>query len=38
MLRRIYDWCVDAAGKPHAAWILGCVSFAESSFFPAPPD
>ena len=38
MLRRIYDWCVDAAGKPHAAWILGAVSFAESSFFPVPPD
>jgi membrane protein YqaA with SNARE-associated domain len=38
MLRRLYDWCVNAAGKPHAAWILGCVSFAESSFFPAPPD
>lgn len=38
MLRRLYDWCVAAAGKPHAAWILGCVSFAESSFFPFPPD
>jgi membrane protein YqaA with SNARE-associated domain len=38
MLRRLYDWCLDAAGKPYAAWILGCVSFAESSFFPAPPD
>jgi len=38
MLRRLYDWCVDAAGKPHAYWILGAVSFAESSFFPAPPD
>src|ERR1700683_4057472 len=38
MLRRLYDWCVDAAGKPHAAWVLGCVSFAESSFFPVPPD
>ena len=38
MLRRLYDWCVDAAGKPHAAWILGAVSFAESSFFPVPPD
>jgi membrane protein YqaA with SNARE-associated domain len=38
MLRRLYNWCVDAAGKPHAAWILGCVSFAESSFFPFPPD
>jgi membrane protein YqaA with SNARE-associated domain len=38
MLRRLYDWCVNAAGKSHAAWIMGCVSFAESSFFPAPPD
>ena len=38
MIRRLYDWCVDAAGKPHAAWILGAVSFAESSFFPVPPD
>jgi membrane protein YqaA with SNARE-associated domain len=38
MLRRLYDWCVDAAGKPYAAWILGVVSFAESSFFPVPPD
>ena len=38
MLRRLYNWCIDAAGKPHAAWILGCVSFAESSFFPVPPD
>ena len=38
MLRRLYDWCVDTAGKPHAAWVLGAVSFAESSFFPVPPD
>ncbi len=38
MLRRLYDWCVDAAGKPHAAWVLGGVAFAEASFFPAPPD
>jgi len=38
MLRRLYDWCIDAAGKPHASWILGAVSFAESSFFPFPPD
>jgi membrane protein YqaA with SNARE-associated domain len=38
MLRRLYDWCVDAAGKPHAAWALSAVSFAESSFFPVPPD
>jgi membrane protein YqaA with SNARE-associated domain len=38
MLRRLYDWCIDAAGKPYATWILGVVSFAESSFFPVPPD
>ena len=38
MLRRIYDWCIDAAHKPHALWILAIVAFAESSFFPVPPD
>jgi membrane protein YqaA with SNARE-associated domain len=38
MLRRIYDWCIAAADKPYALWILGAVAFAESSFFPVPPD
>jgi membrane protein YqaA with SNARE-associated domain len=38
MLRRLYDWCIAAAGKPYATWILGAVSFVESSFFPIPPD
>ena len=38
MLRRLYDWCIAASGKPHASWILGVVSFMESSFFPVPPD
>jgi membrane protein YqaA with SNARE-associated domain len=38
MLRRIYDWCIDAAHKPYALWIMGAVAFAESSFFPIPPD
>jgi len=38
LLRRLYDWCVDAAGKPHALGILTAVAFAESSFFPIPPD
>lgn len=38
MLRRLYDWCIAAADKPYAVWILGIVSFAESSFFPVPPD
>jgi membrane protein YqaA with SNARE-associated domain len=38
LLRRLYDWCIAAAHKPYALWILGAVSFAESSFFPVPPD
>ena len=38
MLKRIYDWCVAASDKPYALWILAAVSFAESSFFPIPPD
>jgi membrane protein YqaA with SNARE-associated domain len=38
LLRRLYDWCIGAAGKPHAIWILTAVAFAESSFFPIPPD
>src|SRR5581483_11060099 len=37
-LRRLYDWCLAAAHKPHAMWTLGAVAFAESSFFPVPPD
>jgi membrane protein YqaA with SNARE-associated domain len=38
MLRRIYNWCIEAADKPYALWILAAVAFAESSFFPIPPD
>lgn len=38
MLRRIYDWCIEAAHRPHALWIMAGVAFAESSFFPVPPD
>ena len=38
LIRRLYDWCMNAAGKPHAFWTLGAVAFAESSFFPVPPD
>ena len=38
MLRRIYDWCIAAADKPYALWVLGAMAFAESSFFPIPPD
>src|SRR5262249_11755201 len=38
MLRRLYKWCIDAADKPHATWLMGIVSLVESSFFPIPPD
>jgi membrane protein YqaA with SNARE-associated domain len=38
MLRRCYDWFIAAAYKPFATWIMGAVSFVESSFFPIPPD
>jgi membrane protein YqaA with SNARE-associated domain len=38
LLRRLYDWCVAAADKRHALAILTGVAFAESSFFPIPPD
>src|SRR5262245_22630095 len=38
MLRKMYDWCVNAASKPYGTWLLGLVSFVESSFFPIPPD
>jgi membrane protein YqaA with SNARE-associated domain len=38
MIKRVYDWCIDAAHKPYALWILAIVAFAESSFFPVPPD
>ena len=38
MLRRLYDWCIAAADKPYATWLMGLVSFFESSVFPIPPD
>jgi membrane protein YqaA with SNARE-associated domain len=37
-LRAAYDWMILHAQKPGAFWSLGAVSFAESSFFPLPPD
>lgn len=38
MLRRLYDWTMRLAGHPRAELALGGVTFAESSFFPIPPD
>jgi len=34
----LYDRVLSWARHPHAPWYLGGLSFAESSFFPIPPD
>lgn len=38
MFRKMYDWVMGLAGSRHAPASLAVVSFAESSFFPIPPD
>lgn len=37
-VRRIYDWVLHWADTPWAVPALFLISFAESSFFPIPPD
>lgn len=34
----LYDRVMHWAAHRHAPWYLGAISFAESSFFPIPPD
>ncbi len=38
MFRALYDWTFRLAAHRHAMRSLAVVSFAESSFFPIPPD
>ena len=38
MLRKLYDWTLRLAEHRRADWALAGISFAESSFFPIPPD
>ena len=38
MFKRLYDWTISLAESKHATWALAGVAFAESSFFPLPPD
>lgn len=38
MFRPMYDWVLRMAHHRHALRSLAIVSFAESSFFPIPPD
>ncbi|WP_419664064.1 YqaA family protein [Desulfosarcina variabilis] len=37
-MRRIYDWVLHWADTPYGTWALFLLAFAESSFFPIPPD
>jgi membrane protein YqaA with SNARE-associated domain len=37
-IRRLYDWVLHWAETPHGERALFGLSFAESSFFPIPPD
>ena len=37
-LRRLYRWVIGWADHTAALWALFGISFAESSFFPIPPD
>jgi membrane protein YqaA with SNARE-associated domain len=38
MLKRLYDRMIETASGPNAIWALIAIAFAESSFFPLPPD
>ena len=37
-LKRTYNWALEKAQHKNAKWYLSLISFAESSFFPIPPD
>lgn len=38
VIRRLYNWTVSWADRPGGSHALFWISFAESSFFPIPPD
>jgi membrane protein YqaA with SNARE-associated domain len=37
-MTKLYHWVLSLAEHPQAVWMLCFISFAESSFFPIPPD
>jgi membrane protein YqaA with SNARE-associated domain len=37
-LKQLYDWCIANAETKRAKYYLYIIAFAESSFFPLPPD
>jgi len=38
LMRRLYDWVLSWSESPYGALALFVLAFAESSFFPVPPD
>lgn len=38
ILRKLYDWVINWAKTPYGSAALFVIAFAESSFFPIPPD
>jgi membrane protein YqaA with SNARE-associated domain len=38
MFKSLYQWTLSLAESPRATWALAAIAFAESSFFPIPPD
>jgi len=38
IFRKLYDWTLLKSSQKGASWFLCIISFAESSFFPIPPD
>ena len=38
MIKSVYNWTIKLSATRYALWALAIVAFAESSFFPIPPD
>ncbi len=38
MFKKLYAWTISLAESRHSTWALAGIAFAESSFFPLPPD
>lgn len=38
LMRRLYDICMEWLESPYGIYVLFVIAFAESSFFPLPPD
>ena len=38
MLKKLYHWVLHWSETPYGSWALFLLAFAESSFFPIPPD